>query len=144
MQPGFFDREDQLAKLEKLGDPPPRLDSIVDWTTFRPLLKVSGKKQRKVYDVAPMFKMLVLQALYNLSQDRIELQVRDRLSLHCLLGLSPEDVVPDAKTLWLSREQVTRHGPIDKLFRGFDGQPLASGLMPMSGQIIDTSLVSVP
>jgi hypothetical protein len=71
MHPGFFDHEDQLTKLEKLGDPLPRLDSIVDWAAFRPLLKVIHQKQRKSnagrkpHDVALMFKMLVLQALYN-------------------------------------------------------------------------------
>jgi hypothetical protein len=47
MQPGFFDQEDRLAKLEKLGDPLPRLDSILDWRAFRPLLKVIHQKQRK-------------------------------------------------------------------------------------------------
>ena len=91
-----------------------------------------------------MFKMLVLQALYNLSDDQTEFQVRDRLSFQRFLGLSPEDTVPDAKTLWLFREQVTRHGLIDKLFRGFDEQLWASGLIPKGGQIIDASLVSVP
>jgi hypothetical protein len=35
MQPGFFDQEDRLTKLEKLGDPLPSLDSIVDWAAFR-------------------------------------------------------------------------------------------------------------
>ena len=150
MQPGFFDQEDRLAKLEKLGDPLPRLDSIVDWMAFRPLLKVIHQKQRKSnagrkpYDVTLMFKMLVLQALYNLSDDQTEFQVRDRLSFQRFLGLSPEDTVPDAKTLWLFREQVTRHGLIDKLFRGFDEQLWASGLIPKGGQIIDASLVSVP
>ena len=47
MQSGFFDHEDRLAKLEKLGDPLPRLDGIVDWAAFRPLLKVIHQKQRK-------------------------------------------------------------------------------------------------
>jgi len=147
MQPGFFDQEDRLAKLEKIGDPLPRLDSIVDWQAFRPLLKVIHQKQRKSnagrkpHDVALMFKMLVLQALYNLSDDQTEFQVRDRLSFQRFLGLSPEDTVPDAKTLWLFREQLTRHGLIDKLFQRFDEQLWASGLMPKGGQIVDASLV---
>ena len=82
MQPGFFDQEDRLARLEKLGDPLRRLDSIVDWQAFRPLLKVIHHKQRKSnagrkpHDVTLMFKMLVLQALYNLSDDQTEFQVR--------------------------------------------------------------------
>jgi transposase, IS5 family len=150
MQPGFFDDEDRLAKLEKLGDPLPRLESIVDWQAFRPLLKVIHQKQRKSnagrkpHDVTLMFKMLVLQALYNLSDDQTEYQVRDRLSFQRFLGLSPEATVPDAKTLWLFRERLARYGLIDKLFQRFDEQLWQSGLMPKGGQIVDASLVSVP
>ncbi len=150
MQPGFFDDEDRLATLEKLGDPLPRLNSIVDWQAFRPLLQVIHQKQRKsnagrkLHDVTLMFKMLVLQALYNLSDDQTEFQVRDRLSFQRFLGLSPEDTVPDAKTLWLFREQLARHGLIDQLFQCFDEQLWASGLMPKGGQIVDASLVNVP
>ena len=114
------------------------------------MLKVIHQKQRKSsagrkpHDVTLMFKMLVLQALYNLSDDQTEFQVRDRASFQRFLGLSPEDTVPDAKTLWLFREQLTRHGLIDKLFRRFDEQLWASGLMPKGGQIVDASLVNVP
>lgn len=150
MQPSFFDQEDRLAKLEKLGDPLPRLDSIADWEAFRPLLKRIHDKQRKSnagrkpHDVILMFKMLVLQALYNLSDDQTEYQVRDRLSFQRFLGLSPEDTVPDAKTLWLFRERLVRHGLMEKLFKRFDEQLWQSGLVPKGGQIIDASLVSVP
>ena len=91
-----------------------------------------------------MFKMLVLQALYNLSDDQTEFQVRDRASFQRFLGLAPEDTVPDAKTLWLLREQLARHGLIDKLFQRFDEQLWVSGLMPKGDQIVDASLVSVP
>ena len=92
MQPSFFDEEDRLAKLEKLGDPLSQMDSIVDWKAFRPLLKKIHDKQRKSnagrkpYDVTVMFKMLVLQALYNLSDDQTEFQVRDQLSFQCFLA----------------------------------------------------------
>ncbi len=140
----------QLAQEEDQATPLPRLDSIVDWSAFRPLLKVIHQKQRKSnagrkpHDVTLMFKMLVLQALYNLSDDQTEFQVRDRLSFQRFLGLSPENTVPDAKTLWLFREQLARHGLIDKLFQRFDEQLWASGLMPKGGQIVDASLVNVP
>ena len=50
MQPGFFDDEDRLAKLEKLGHPLPQLDSIVDWKAFRPSLNVIHQKRRKNID----------------------------------------------------------------------------------------------
>lgn len=150
MQPSFFDQEDRLAQLEKLGDPLPRLDSIVDWNAFKPLLKVIHQKQRKSkagrkpYDTILMFKMLILQSLYNLSDDQAEYQIRDRLSFQRFLGLSPEDNVPDAKTLWLFREQVSRHGLTEKLFDAFDQQLWYAGFVPRGGQIIDASLVNAP
>ena len=59
---------------------------------------------RKEYDRVLMFKILVLQQLYNLSDDQTEFQIRDRYSFGRFLGLSPEDVVPDAKTIWRFRE----------------------------------------
>jgi len=79
LQPSFFGDEDRpakLGKLGKLGDSLPQLDSIVDWATFRPLLKVIHQKQRKSnaerkpHDVTLMFKMLVLQALYRWDSKR--------------------------------------------------------------------------
>ena len=57
-------------------------------------------------DVVLMFKLLVLQQLHNLSDDRIEYQIRDRLSFMRFLGLQLEDRVPDAKTVWLFRERL--------------------------------------
>ncbi len=59
--------------------------------------------------------------------------MRDRLSFQLFLGLSPEDTVPDAKTLWLFREQLVRHGLIDKLFVRFDEQLCQSGLIGLAG-----------
>jgi IS5 family transposase len=150
MQPSFFDQENRLAELEKLGDPLPRLDRIVDWDAFKPLLKQihqkprKSKAGRKPWDPVRMFKMLVLQTLYNLSDDQAEFQVRDRLSFQRFLGLAPEDRVPDAKTLWLFREQLARHGLVEKLFDAFDEQLWQAGFLPRGGQIVDASLVNVP
>ena len=65
-----------------------------------------------------MFRMLVLQALHNLSD--AEYQVRDRLSFTRFLRLGIEDSVPDATTLWLFREKLAKAGLIEKLFERFD------------------------
>lgn len=92
MQPGFLDQEERLARLEKLGDSLPRLDSIVDRRVFRPRLKDIHQKLcksstgRKPMCVGLILKMLVLQALYNLSEDQTEFQVRDRLSFQRFWG----------------------------------------------------------
>jgi len=146
----FFDPKNRLDELEKLGDPLVRLDRVVNWDSFRPLLKKIHQKPRKSnagrkpWDSVRMFKMLILQTLYNLSDDQTEYQIRDRLSFQRFLGLAPEDPVPDAKTLWLFREQLTRHGLMKKLFDAFDKQLWQAGFLPKGGQIIDASLVNVP
>ena len=80
---------------------------------------------RKPFDAILTFRMLVLQALNNLSDEQVEYQVRDRLSFSRFLGLAIEDSIPDATTLWLFREKLARAGLIEQLFDRFD-QHLAS------------------
>ena len=60
-----------------------------------------------------MFRVLVLQALYTLSDDQTEYQLRDRLSFMRFAGLALQDAVP-AKTIRLSREQPTRAGALTR------------------------------
>ena len=84
-----------------------------------------------------MFKVLVLQALYNLSDDQAEFQIRDRLSFLRFLGLAPNVPSPDAKTIWLFREHLVQARAIEKLFALFDTRLKASGYLAQGGQIID-------
>ena len=86
-----------------------------------------------------IFKALVLQALYNLSDDQAEYQLRDRLSFMRFLGLGLEDAVPDAKALWLYREALAKAGAVEELFDLFDGFLKDKGYLAMGGQIIDRS-----
>ena len=84
MIPVLFDLDERYALLEKLGDPLPKLNRAVDWEAFRPLLAQvydkprKSKAGRKPYDVVLMFKVLVIQRLYNLSDDQVEYPIRDR------------------------------------------------------------------
>ena len=91
-----------------------------------------------------MFKILVLQSLYNLADERTEFMIRDRLSFMRFLGLGLGDPVPDATTIWLFREQLTQAKAIDKLFAHFDKVLTEKGYLAMSGQIMDASLVPAP
>ena len=91
-----------------------------------------------------MFKAIVLCALYNLSDDQVEYQIRDRFSFVRFLGLGLEDKVPDAKTVWMYREQLVQAGVIEALFEDFDGYLEKQGYLAMGGQIIDASIVAVP
>ncbi len=149
-QPGFFDLDERYTKLSKQGDPLEALDATIVWSTFRPVLKKLQKRTRKSnagrkpYDVILMFKLLVLQSLYNLSDEQVEFQVRDRLSFMRFLGLSLEDRIPDATTLWLFRESLIEQGLIEPLFKQFNHYLDEQGYEARKGQIIDATIVPVP
>jgi hypothetical protein len=111
--PTFFDIETQLAKIYHLNDFLPTLDTLIDWELSRSdLEKVRDKARlspagRKPFDVVLMFKILVLKSMDNLSDEKIEEQIRDRLSFRTFLGLTSfANIVPDAKTIWLFAEQL--------------------------------------
>jgi transposase, IS5 family len=93
---------------------------------------------------ASLFKILVIQAQNNLSDDRAEFMINDRLSFMRFLGLGLGDRAPDAKTIWAFRERLTRAGAIEALFARFDRAIREAGYIPMSGQIVDASLVAAP
>ena len=99
-QPGFFDIEERTKKLTQMGDPLIALNAHVDWEAFRADLNrvhlvvgVHGGERKgnagtKPIDGVLKFKILVLQQLHNLSDDRIEYQIRDRLSFMRLSRLA--------------------------------------------------------
>ena len=91
-----------------------------------------------------MFRMLVLQSLYNLSDEQVEYQVRDRLSFTRFLKLGIENHIPDGTTLWLFREKLAEAGLIEKLFDRFDQHLGARGYIARGGQIVDATIVAVP
>jgi IS5 family transposase len=99
---------------------------------------------RKPIDVIVMFRMLVLQSLYNLSDEQVEYQVRDRLSFTRFLRLGIEDRIPDGTTLWLFREALGKAGLIEKLFERFGQHLETKGYIARGGQMIDATIVPVP
>lgn len=150
VQPTFFDHQDRLDLLERLGDPLPKLERTVEWDAFRSLLSSvykngdPSKGGRPPYDAVLMFKVLVLQHFYNLSDDQTEFQIRDRYSFCRFLGLTPEGKVPDAKTVWVYRERLKALDLVDKLFTELLSQIDAAGFTARQGQIVDAALVPVP
>jgi IS5 family transposase len=149
-QPGFFDIAERTNKLTEMGDPLVGLNAKIDWEAFRPDLNRIYEKERKSnagakpIDVVLMFKVLVLQQLNNLSDDRIEYQIRDRISFMRFLGLELEDRVPDAKTVWSFREQLKVLNLVDELFVRFHEQLASHGYVARSGQMVDATFVEVP
>ena len=124
-QMGFFDADKRLSMLSLKGDPLEAISKLVPWEMFRADIESvvltaeesrKSKAGRKPIDALVLLRMLVLQSLYNLSDDQIEYQVRDRLSFTRFVGLGFEDGIPDGTTLWLFREKLAKAGLIDKLF----------------------------
>lgn len=150
MQTGLFDWQTRFEQLDNGGDPLVKLNEVVDWELFRRDLEQIREKDRKSnagrkpFDVILMFKILILQSLYNLSDDQIEFQIRDRLSFMRFLGLSLNRTVPDAKTVWLFREQLNEAGLIKTLFERFDSFLRESGFTARKGQIVDASIIEAP
>src|SRR5215472_13461863 len=146
-QPGFFDGDDRLKALSASGDPLERLALVVDFEVFREALEAAlsrsdrTKGGRPPYDAVLMFKVLVLQTLYTLSDEQTEYQLRDRLSFMRFIGLALHDPVPDAKTIWLYREQLARAGTVERLFARFDALLRAKGWLAMGGQIVDATVI---
>jgi IS5 family transposase len=149
-EPGFFDVDDRLRRLSDLGDQLEAFGRAVDFEIFRADLDAalgyrSGPQGgRPPFDPVMMFKVLVIQAANNLSDERTEFLINDRLSFMRFLGLGLSDRVPDARTIWLFREKLSKAGAIKGLFERFDAALRAAGYIAMSGQIIDASLVAAP
>ncbi len=141
--PGFFDVDDRLKRLSDLGDQLEAFTAAVDFEVFRPELEAAlaysdgAKGGRPPFDPVMMFKVLV-------SDERAEYLINDRLSFMRFLGLGLSDRVPDARTIWLFREKLTKAGAIKPLFDRFDATLRASGFIAMSGQIVDATLVQAP
>src|SRR6266404_4662124 len=85
-----------------------------------------------------------MSLLYNLSDEQVEYQVRDRLSFTRFLRLGIEDGIPDGTTLWLFRETLAKAGLIEKLFERFGQHLEAKGYIARGGQMVDATIVPVP
>ncbi len=149
-QRGFWDEEARQEKLATKKTLLPRLAEMVPWENFRETLEKVHLKERKSnagrkpIDAVLMFKLLVLQRLYNISDEELEYQVNDRLSFMRFLGLGIEEVVPDGTTVWLFRESLTQQGLVEDLFERLEAYLQQQGYRARGGQIVDATLIPVP
>ena len=113
-QAGFFDVDERLRQISAKGDSLERLNAVIDFELFRADVERAVpradrvKGGRPAFDHVLMFKTLILQANHNLSDERTEYLIRDRLSFMRFLGLGLADTVPNANTIWTFREALRR------------------------------------
>jgi transposase, IS5 family len=149
LQPSFFDLDDRFKKLNE-RDSLLQLDQFVDWEVFRPTLDAvrapmaANQPGRRPYDNVLMFKALVLQHLYNLSDEELEFQIRDRFTFMRFLGLKPEATTPDRNTFWDFRELLVKANVSKSLFVDFEFHLRSKGFSARKGQIVDASFVEAP
>jgi IS5 family transposase len=149
-QIGFFSEENRLTQLTSMGDPLEKVSNAVDFEMFRHTLNKAFQKEslglggRPAWDCVLMFKILLLQQWYGIADDMTEYMINDRLSFQRFLGLSLGDKVPDAKTIWLFRENLTKSAVYEKLFRKFAWRMEKQGVITRKGSIIDASFVDAP
>ncbi len=152
-QRGLFDEIERFEELTKLGDPLLVLNEKIKWESFRPLLKQIRQENpdniknagRKPFDEIMMFRVVILQSLYGLSDDQMEFQLKDRRTFERFVsGGDALYQMPDAKTIWLYKERFKEHGISRKVFKKFNRQLEKENLMARTGQIVDASIVQVP
>jgi len=147
---GLFDEGMRLEKLTKQGDSLVLLKEKIQWEQFRTILEsvlikeAKGPGGREPFDYIMMFKILILQMYYNLSDDQMEYQILDRMTFMRFLDLELSDKVPDSKTIWLFKETLTKANVVEKLFEKFHDELEKQGYIGNEGKIIDASFVEVP
>ena len=147
---GFFDEQFRLEKLTQQNDPLVKLLEEINWEQFRKILTVAFEKEEKgiggrlPFDYIMMFKILVIQRYYNLSDEQMQFQILDRLSFMRFLGLTLSDIVPDEKTIWLFRENLITHKLVEPLFDKFLNSLEKANLVGKEGRMVDASFVEAP
>lgn len=149
-QRSFFGLSEHLERLSAIGDPLEVLEQAVDFEYFRGWL-VEGlgygggtRGGRPPFDPVSMFKALILQAQHNLSDAKMEFMIRDRLSWMRFLRFDLGGPTPDENTIRHFRNRLTETGTLRRVMKAFDWQLQKKGYIPMSGQIVDASLVPAP
>ena len=150
MMPGLFDEQFLLKKLDQKVDPLARLNSIVDWRSFLPIIEQAlGRDKasaagRKPYPSLFMFKILILQSLYNQSDEETERFLLRELLARRFVGLCGCEFGPDFTTIWRFKEALSRAGVLEALRDAFSKQLDELGFQASKGQIVDASIVPAP
>lgn len=148
---GIFDTEFTLEKLNSKGNTLNRLSNVVDFEIFREIIEkaVLNKDKKsnagaKGYDPVMLFKVLILQRLYNISDESTEYQIIDRISFCDFLGLASGDKIPYQNPIWLFREKLVKTDTVADLFNKFFAVLEEKGLIINEGQMIDASFIPAP
>lgn len=151
-QYSFFGDHRALEALTQAGDRLVELDRYITWAPLvaeaEAIWRAGGEKKAacgaKPWNSEVMLRILILKRLYNLSDEQMEYQLRDRLSFLRFVGLGLGESVPDSRTIWLYGEALAKADGARRLFEGFQQQLQQRGLLIKEGAIVDATFVEVP
>lgn len=146
---GIWDEEQRVTKLQDKKLVLKRLADSIPWEPFQPILDQGYAQERKSdagrkrIGKVILFKMLVLQQLFNLSDDELEFQVNDKRYFAEFVGPGVTKSIPDATTVSFFRERLRKARVIQELFELFEAYLRSQGLKARGGKIIEDTLVPV-
>lgn len=122
-----------------------RISGLIDWSGIERALgpvepKASGKGKAG-WPTLVLFKGLLLQRWYDLSDEGLEAALSDRLSFLRFCGLSLDDDVPDHSTFWRFRERLGEAKLVEPLFAEMQRQLEGHGVLVKRGTLIDATLM---
>lgn len=121
-----------------------QISNLIDWTPIRRILEEmydnkSERGGRPNCDVILMFKILILQQWYGLSDLEVERQMADRISFMAFLGFP--DPFPDSRTIWLFKERMAKTGKKEMVWAELQRQLDAMGLQVKRGTVQDATFI---
>jgi IS5 family transposase len=146
----LFADQEREAKLNKLGDALRVMEQHVDFAALaaevdraapRPSRERGG---RPPFPTELMVRVLLIQQLFNLSDEQMEFQLLDRLSFQRFVGLRASSQIPDRTTIWTFKERLIQAGASESIFEAVNKQLSKHGYIARGGQMIDASIVQAP
>jgi len=131
----------QHEALTELDD----LNQLIDWKSIESQMNTINNNPmgEKAWPPLVMFKILLLQSFYNLSDPACEKQLARDLLFRRFVNLSLTDPVPDHSTIWRFRNTLNKNGILQKLLDNINHQLNSQGLIIKNGQasIIDATVI---
>jgi IS5 family transposase len=145
-----FATEEREAKLNKLSDALQVMERHIDFAALAKKIDRAaprpsrGRGDRPPFPTKLMIRVLLVQQLFNLSDEQMECQLLDRLSFQRFVGLRSSSQIPDRTTIWIFKERLIKAGASERIFEAVNQQLARHGYIARGGQMIDAIIVQVP
>ena len=150
MKPNLLAVQEREAKLSKHGDALEVMQRHVDFGALAAAVDEAAPRpgrergSRPPFPTEVMVRILLIQHLFNLSDEQMEYQLLDRLSFQRFAGLRHTSQIPDRTTIWTFKERLIKAGACESVFEAVNRQLAKHGYIARGGQMIDASIVQVP